>query len=154
MDDVKLNELSDGVPILMYKKFFGGKIYHYKHHINETFNVVFRVKDITLCNGGGYRIWCEILGLKYYEEQKIDSSKMNLLQSYFKRTLNTDLNLCSIDDVDIVIYNRTQFEIVEKKSLHTIKGGYDFYNKSIQSYSYTSPKDELTSLTNYKVKFY
>jgi hypothetical protein len=154
MDDVNVNKLSDGVPILMYKKFFGGKIYDWKHHINETFNVVFRVKDITLCNGGGYRIWCEILSLKCNSGNKINSSVMNLLQSYFKRTTNSDLRLCSIDDVDIVILNRDTFEIVEKKSLHTLKGGYDFYNKSIKNYSYTSPKDELTSLTGYKLKFY
>jgi len=154
MDDVNVNELSEGTPILVYKKFFGGKIYEWKYLEGDAFRASFRVKDITFAYGGGYRIWCEILGLKFNEEQKVNSSKMNLLQSYFKRTLNTDLNLCSIDDVDIVIYNRTDFEIVEKKSLHTIKGGYDFYNKSVKNYSYTSPKDELTSLTNYKVKFY
>ena len=64
MDDVNVNGLSDSVPIIAYKKFFGGKIYHFKHPINGEFNVVFRVKDITLCHGGGYRIWCEILSLK------------------------------------------------------------------------------------------
>lgn len=154
MDDVNVNGLSDSAPLIAYEKFFGGKIYEWKHLNGDVFRVCFRVKDITFAYGGGYRIWCEILRLNYNGEQKVNSSKMNLLQSYFKRTLNTDLNLCSIDDVDVVIYNRMQFEIVEKKSLHTIKGGYDFYNKSVQSYSYISPKDELTSLTNYKVKFY
>jgi hypothetical protein len=153
MDDVKLNELSEGVPILAYKKFFGGKIYHFKHS-NGRFTATFRVKDITLCYDGGYRIWCEILHLGYQDRDKINSSEMNLLQSYFKMTTRSDLNLCSIDNVDIVIVNRTRFEIIEKKSLHTVKGGYDFYNKSIQHYSYTSPKDELTSLTGYKLKFY
>jgi hypothetical protein len=69
-------------------------------------------------------------------------------------TTRSDLNLCSIDNVDIVIVNRTPFEIIEKKSLHTVKGGYDFYNKSIQHYSYTSPKDEFSGLTSYKLKFY
>jgi hypothetical protein len=153
MDDVKLNELSDGAPILAYKKFFGGKIYHFKHS-NGRFTATFRVKDITLCYDGGYRIWCEILHLGYQDRDKINSSEMNLLQSYFKMTTRSDLNLCSIDNVDIVILNRDTFEIVEKKSLHTLKGGYDFYNKSITNYSYTSPKDELTSLTGYKLKFY
>jgi hypothetical protein len=153
MDDVKLNELSEGVPILAYKKFFGGKIYHFKHS-NGRFTATFRVKDITLCYDGGYRIWCEILHLGYQDRDKINSSEMNLLQSYFKMTTRSDLNLCSIDNVDIVILNRDTFEIVEKKSLHTLKGGYDFYNKSIKNYSYTSPKDELTSLTSYKLKFY
>jgi hypothetical protein len=153
MDDVKLNELSEGAPILAYKKFFGGKIYHFKHS-NGRFTATFRVKDITLCYDGGYRIWCEILHLGYQDRDKINSSEMNLLQSYFKMTTRSDLNLCSIDNVDIVIVNRTRFEIIEKKSLHTVKGGYDFYNKSIQHYSYTSPKDELTSLTGYKLKFY
>ena len=154
MDDVNVNKLSESTPIIAYEKFFGGKIYEWKHLNGDVFRVSFRVKDITLVYGGGYRIWCEILGLNYSGEQKVNSSKMNLLQSYFKRTLNTDLSLCSIDDVDIVIYNRTQFEIVEKKSLHTIKGGYDFYNKSITNYSYTSPKDEFSGLTSYKLKFY
>lgn len=154
MDDVNVNELSDGVPILMYKKFFGGKIYHYKHHINETFNVVFRVKDITLCNGGGYRIWCEILSLKCNSENKINSSEMNLLQSYFKRTVSGDLRVCSIDDVDIVIYNRTQFEIENPNKKILLGGGYGFYENSISKYSYTSPKDDLKSLTGYKLKFY
>lgn len=153
MDVNNVGKLSDGAPILMYNKFFGGKIYEWRHS-GDIFRVSFRVKDITFVYGGGYRIWCEILGLNYSGEQKINSSKMNLLQSYLKRTLNTDLNLFSIDDVDIVIYNRTQFEIVEKKSLHTITGDYDFYNKSITNYSYTSPKDDLKSLTGYKLKFY
>lgn len=154
MDDVNVNKLSDSVPIIAYKKFFGGKIYEWKHLSGDVFDVVFKVKDITLSYGGGYRIWCEILTLKYRGERQINSSKMNLLQSYFKRTLNTDLNLCSINDVDIVILNRDTFEVVEKKTLDTLKGGYEFYNKSIKNYSYTSPKDELTSLTSYKLKFY
>ena len=154
MDDVNLNGLSDGTPILMYKKFFGGKIYEWKHSNGERKKVVFKIKDITLSYGGGYRVWCEILSVRYYDKNKINSSKMNLLQSYFKRITSSDLNLCSIDDIDVVIVNRDNFEIIEKKSLHTIKGGYDFYNKSIQHYSYTSPKDELMSLTNYKLKFY
>ncbi len=153
MDDVKLNELSDSTPVVMYKKFFGEKIYNWKHSSGDIFRVSFKVKDITLCYGGGYRVWCEILYLNYRGEKKIDSSKMNLLQSYFKRQLSEDFSLFSINDVDIVIYNRTQF-VVEEKSLNTIKGGYDFYNKSIKNYSYTSPKDELTSLTSYKLKFY
>jgi hypothetical protein len=153
MDDVKLNELSEGAPILAYKKFFGGKIYYFKHS-NGRFTATFRVKDITLCYSGGYRIWCEILHLGYQDRDKINSSEMNLLQSYFKMTTRSDLNLCSIDNVDIVIVNRSRYEIIEKKSLHTVKGGYDFYNKSIQHYSYTSPKDDLKSLTGYKLKFY
>ena len=154
MDDVKLNELSDSTPVVMYKKFFGEKIYNWKHSSVDVFEVPFKVKDITLSYGGGYRVWCEILTLNYRGERKIDSSKMNLLQSYFKRQLSEDFSLFSINDVDIVILNRDTFEIVEKKSLHTLKGGYDFYNKSIKNYSYTSPKDELTSLTSYKLKFY
>ena len=152
MDDVKLNELSDSTPVVMYKKFFGEKIYNWKHSSGDVFRVCFRVKDITFAYGGGYRIWCEILRLNYRGEKKIDTSKMNLLQSYFKRELSEDFSLFSIDDVDVVIYNRTQF-VVEEKSLNTIKSGYDFYNKSIKNYSYTSPKDELTSLTSYKLKF-
>lgn len=151
MDDVNVNGLSDGAPILVYKKFFGSKIYEWKHSNGDVFSVSFKVKDITFAYGGGYRIWCEILELKYNGERKISSSKMNLLQYHFKRTLNTDLNLCSIDDVDIVIYNRTQF-VVEEKSLNTLKDGYEFYHKSVSKYSIYSPKEELTSLTSYKLK--
>jgi hypothetical protein len=154
MDDVNINELSEGTPILVYKKFFGGKIYHYKHPVNGTFNVVFRVKDITLCNGGGYRIWCEILSLECNGENKINSSEMNLLQSYFKRTTSSDLRICSIDDVDIVIYNRVQFEIVDRNTSKALKMMSDFYGNSVKNYSYTSAKDELMSLTSYKLKFY
>jgi hypothetical protein len=154
MDDVKLNELSEGAPILAYKKFFGDKIYKWEHLNKDIFDVPFKVKDITLVYGGGYRVWCEILALNYRGEKKINTSKMNLLQSYFKRQLSEDFSLFSINDVDIVILNRDTFEIVEKKSPHTLMGGYEFYNKSIKNYSYTSPKDELTSLTSYKLKFY
>lgn len=154
MDDVNVNQLSESTPVVMYKKFFGEKIYDWKPSTGDIFSVSFKVKDITLCYGGGYRVWCEILSLNYRGERKIDSSKMNLLQSYFKRQLSEDFSLFSINDVDIVILNRDTFEIVEKKSLHTLKGGYDFYNKSIKNYSYTSPKDELTSLRSYKLKFY
>ena len=154
MDDVNVNELSDSAPVIAYKKFFGEKIYEWKHSGGDGFSVYFKVKDITLVYGGGYRVWCEILSLNYRGEKKINTSKMNLLQSYFKRQLSEDFSLFSINDVDIVILNRDTFEIVEKKSLHTLKGGYDFYNKSIKNYSYTSPKDELTSLTSYKLKFY
>jgi len=153
MDDVNVNELSDSPPVVMYKKFFGEKIYEWKYPIGDGFRVSFKVKDITLSYGGGYKVWCEILYLNYRGERKIYSSVMNTLQSYFRRTLNTDLNLCSIDDVDIVILNRDTFEIVEKKSSHTLMGGYDFYNKSVSKYSIFSPKDELTSLTSYKLKF-
>ena len=153
MDDVKLNELSEGAPILAYKKFFGGKIYHFKHS-NGRFTATFRVKDITLCYDGGYRIWCEILHLGYQDRDKINSSEMNLLQSYFKMTTRSDLNLCSIDNVDIVIYNREVY-IQPDKSLHTVKGGYEFYKKSIQHYSHTSTKNDLESLmSSYKLKFY
>jgi len=134
MDDVKLNELSEGTPIIAYKKFFGNKIYKWEHLNGDVYRVFFRVKDITLCYGGGYRVWCEILTLNYNGEQKIDSSKMGLLQSYFKRTLSGDFGICSIDNVDIVIYNREQYEIKLKKSLHSINGGYDFYRNSITSY--------------------
>ena len=154
MDDVDVNQLSDSTPVVMYKKFFGEKIYDWKHSTGDIFSVSFKVKDITLVYGGGYRVWCEILSLNYRGEKKINTSKMNLLQSYFKRQLSEDFSLFSINDVDIVILNRDTFEVVEKKSLHTLKGGYDFYNKSIKNYSYTSPKDELTSLTSYKLKFY
>ena len=154
MDDVNVNELSNSTPVVAYKKFFGEKIYYWKHSSGDVFEVPFKVKDITLSYGVGYRVWCEILTLNYRGEKKINSSKMNLLQSYFKRQLSEDFSLFSINDVDIVILNRDTFEIVEKKSLYTIKGGYDFYNKSIKNYSYTSPKDDLKSLTGYKLKFY
>ena len=79
---------------------------------------------------------------------------MNTLQSYFRRQLSEDFCLFSINDVDIVILNRDTFEIVDKKSSHTLMGGYDFYNKSVSKYSIFSPKDELTSLTGYKLKSY
>lgn len=154
MDDVDVTQLSNSTPVVIYKKFFGEKIYNWKHSTGDIFSVSFKVKDITLCYGGGYRVWCEILSLNYRGEKKIDSSKMNILQSVFKKLLSEDFSLFSINDVDIVILNRDIFEVVEKKSLDTLKGGYDFYNKSIKNYSYTSPKDELTSLTSYKLKFY
>jgi hypothetical protein len=154
MDVINVDELSDSTPVVMYKKFFGEKIYEWRHSSEDVFIVPFKVKDITLSYGGGYRVWCEILTLNYRGERKINSSKMNLLQFYFKRRLSVDFSLFSINDVDIVILNRDTFEIVEKKSLNTLKGGYDFYNKSIKNYSYTSPKNELTSLTGYKLKFY
>jgi hypothetical protein len=154
MDDVNVNELSEGAPILVYKKFFGGKIYHYKHPVDGAFNVVFRVKDITLSYGGGYRIWCEILSLECNGKNKVNISKMNLLQSYFKRTTSSDLRMCSIDDVDIVIYNRVQFEIVDREIAKAVKMMSDFYGNSVKNYSYTSPKDESRSLTSYKLKFY
>ena len=80
MDDVKLNELSEGAPILAYKKFFGNKIYKWEHLNKDIFDVPFKVKDITLSYGGGYRVWCEILTLNYRGEKKINTSKMNLLQ--------------------------------------------------------------------------
>lgn len=152
MDDVDVNQLSDSTPVVMYKKFFGEKIYNWKHSTEDIFSVSFKVKDITLCYGGGYRVWCEVLSLNYKGEAKISLSKLNLLQSYFRKVLNTDLSLCSIDDVDVVILNRDQYEIVEKKSLHTLGGGYEFYHKSVSKYSIYSPKDELTSLTSYKLK--
>jgi aspartate carbamoyltransferase catalytic subunit len=79
---------------------------------------------------------------------------MNLLQSYFKRTTSSDLRMCSIDDVDIVIYNRVQFEIVDRDISKAVKMMSDLYGNSVKNYSYTSPKDELMSLTNYKLKFY
>ena len=143
MDDVDVNQLSDSTPVVMYKKFFGEKIYDWKHSTEDIFSVSFKVKDITLCYGGGYRVWCEILSLNYRGEKKIDSSRMNLLQSYFKRQLSEDFSLFSINDVDIVIYNRTQF-VVEEKSLDTLKGGYEFYHKSVSKYSIYSFKEDLT----------
>ena len=143
MDDVDVNKLSDSTPVVMYKKFFGEKIYDWKHSTGDIFSVSFKVKDITLCYGGGYRVWCEILSLNYRGEKKIDSSRMNLLQSYFKRQLSEDFSLFSINDVDIVIYNRTQF-VVEEKSLDTLKGGYEFYHKSVSKYSIYSFKEDLT----------
>lgn len=151
MDDVNVNELSDGVPIMVYNKFFGRKIYHWGHN-SSAFKSTFRVKDITLCYGGGYRVWCEILSLGYNGSDKINSSSMNLLKSYYKRTIVCDLNLCSIDNVDIVIYNQAQFEIVNENT-SKIKM-FDFYEKSIKNYSYTSAKDEFNGLTSYKLKFY
>jgi hypothetical protein len=154
MDDVNVNELSEGTPIIVYKKFFGGKIYDWKPSNDERVKVVFKIKDITLCYGGGYRVWCEILSVRYYDKNKVSTSRMNILQSYFKKITSSDLNLCSIDDVDVVIVNRDNFEIIDKKSLPTVKGGYEFYNKSIKDYSYTSPKDEFSGLTTYKLKFY
>ena len=154
MDDVNVNELSDSAPVKAYKKFFGGKIYEWKHSSGDVFRVCFRVKDITFAYGGGYRIWCEILRLNYRGEKKIDTSKMNLLQSYFKRELSVDFSLFSINDVDIVILNRHTFEIGEPNKKVLFGGKYGFYEKSIKNYSYTSPKDELTSLTSYKLKFY
>ena len=102
MDDVDVNKLSDSTPVVMYKKFFGEKIYDWKHSTGDIFSVSFKVKDITLCYGGGYRVWCEVLSLNYKGEAKISLSKLNLLQSYFRKVLNTDLSLCSIDDVDVI----------------------------------------------------
>ena len=154
MDDVNVNGLSDSTPVVIYKKFFGEKIYEWKHPRGVGFRVSFKVKDITLSYGGGYKVWCEILYLNYRGERKIDSSVMNTLQSYFRRQLSEDFCLFSINDVDIVILNRDTFEIVDKKSSHTLMGGYDFYNKSVSKYSIFSPKDELTSLTGYKLKSY
>lgn len=145
MDDVDVNKLSDSTPVVMYKKFFGEKIYDWKHSTGDIFRVSFKVKDITLCYGGGYRVWCEILSLNNRGERKIDSSKMNILQSVFKKQLSEDFSLFSINDVDIVILNRDTFEIVEKKSLDTLKGGgYEFYNKSVSKYSIYSFKEDLT----------
>ena len=155
MDDVNVNELSEGTQILVYKKFFGGKIYDLKLPNDERVNAVFKIKDITLCYGGGYRVWCEILSVRYYDKNKISTSRMNILQSYFKKITSSDLNLCSIDDVDVVIVNRDNFEIIDKKSLPTVKGGYEFYKKSIQNYSYNSTKNDLESLmSGYKLKIY
>lgn len=145
MDDVNVNQLSESTPVVMYKKFFGEKIYDWKHSTGDIFSVAFKVKDITLSYGGGYRVWCEILSLNYRGERKIDSSKMNILQSVFKKLLSEDFSLFSINDVDIVILNRDTFEIVEKKSLDTLKGGgYEFYNKSVSKYSIYSFKEDLT----------
>ena len=144
MDDVDVNQLSDSTPVVMYKKFFGEKIYDWKHSTEDIFSVSFKVKDITLCYGGGYRVWCEISSLNYRGERKIDSSKMNILQSVFKKQLSEDFSLFSINDVDIVILNRDTFEIVEKKSLDTLKGGYEFYHKSVSKYSIYSFKEDLT----------
>ena len=69
---------------------------------------------------------------------------MNILQSVFKKQLSEDFSLFSINDVDIVILNRDTFEIVEKKSLDTLKGGYEFYHNSVSKYSIYSFKEDLT----------
>lgn len=152
MDDVNVNELSDKSQIIVYDKFFGGKIWEWNHS-NSKYKSTFKVKEITLKYDGRYQVWCEILSLQYDNEIKISPSKMTVLCNYFKRELNGYLNLCSISDYDILIYNRTQFEIVDKGTSKSIKL-FDFYNKSVHGYSYTSPKDDLKSLTGYKLKFY
>jgi hypothetical protein len=112
------------------------------------------VRTITLDYGGGYRIRCDILSLQYDGENKINTSKMNLLQSYIKRELKSDLNLCSIDNEDIVISNRNKFEYELPNKNILLGGDYSLYEKSISKYSYTSPKDEISRLTGYKLKIY
>ena len=154
MDVINVDEWSEQGPITAYNKFFNGKIYGYKNVNNVVFKVSFRVRTITLAYGGGYRVWCDILFLHYDNANKINTSKMNLLQSYIKRELKSDLNLCSIDNEDVVISNRRDFEYEPSPKL-MLGGGYSLFEKSVQSYSYTSPKDELKNgLTGYKLKFY
>jgi hypothetical protein len=151
MDDVNVNKLSDKSPILIYNKFFGDKIWEWNHS-NSKYKFTFKVKEITLKYDGRYQVWCEILSLEYDNETKISSSKMITLLNYFKRELNTYLNLCSIDNYEIVIYNRSRFEI-ENPNKNILFGG--DYRNSVSNYYYTSPKDNLRELTGYKkLKFY
>jgi hypothetical protein len=138
MDDVNVNEYSDGVPIKLYKKFFKDKVYFYK---TKEWCVSYKVGEITLAYGGGYRVQCMILNLKYNLDNKVSSSKMNLLCSYFRNGIKGDLGLFSMNDLDVVILNRYTFEIVEKKNPHTLMSGYEFYKESVGEYSIFSPKD-------------
>jgi hypothetical protein len=139
MDDVNVNELSGQGPITAYNKFFNGKIYGYKNVNGLPFIVSFRVRTITLAYGGGYRVWCDILSLNYDSKNKINTSKMNLLVSYIKRELKSDLNLCSINNEDVVISNRRDFEYEPNPKL-MIGGGYSIFEKSVK-YSIISPNE-------------
>jgi hypothetical protein len=150
MDDVNVNELSEQGPITAYNKFFNGKIYGYKNVNGLPFIVSFRVRTISLAYGGGYRIWCDILSLQYDGENKINTSKMNLLQSYIKRELKSDLNLCSIDNEDVVISNRNKFEYELPNKNILLGGGYSLYEKSMK-YSFIDTKKSESKFDRFKI---
>ena len=139
MDVINVDELSEQGPIIAYNKFFEGKIYGYKNVNGVVFKVSFRVRTITLAYGGGYRVWCDILSLNYDSKNKINTSKMNLLVSYIKRELKSDLNLCSINNEDVVISNRRDFEYEPNPKL-MLGGGYSIFEKSVK-YSIISPNE-------------
>ena len=64
---------------------------------------------------------------------------MNLLVSYIKRELKSDLNLCSINNEDVVISNRRDFEYEPNPKL-MLGGGYSIFEKSVK-YSIISPNE-------------
>ena len=139
MDVINVDELSEQGPIIAYNKFFNGKIYGYKNVNGLVFKVYFRVRTITSDYNGEYRVWCDILSLNYNNENKINTSKMNLLVSYIKRELKSDLNLCSIDNEDVVISNRRDFEYEPNPKL-MLGGGYGLFEKSVK-YSIINPNE-------------
>lgn len=139
MDVINVDELSEQGPITAYNKFFNGKVYGCENISSRYVKVSFRVKTITLAHDGGYRIWCEILSSNYDNKDKINISKMNLLVSYIKRELKSDLNLCSIDNEDVVISNRRDFEYEPNPKL-MLGGGYGLFEKSMK-YSIINPNE-------------
>ena len=139
MDVINVDEWSEQGPITAYNKFFNGKTYGYKNVNGLVFKVYFRVRTIALTYGGGYRVWCDILSLNYDDKNKINTSKMNLLVSYIKRELKSDLNLCSIDNEDVVISNRRDFEYEPNPKL-MLAGGYGLFEKSMK-YSIINPNE-------------
>jgi hypothetical protein len=149
MDDVNVNEYSDGVPIKLYKKFFKDKVYFYK---TKEWCVSYKVGEITLAYGGGYRVQCMILNLKYNLDNKVSSSKMNLLCSYFRNGIKGDLGLFSMNDLDVVILNRNTFEIVEKQKpsqskfkIYTGLYGFENFKQSYDIFNDYNDEDDLLS---------
>jgi hypothetical protein len=149
MDDVNVNEYSDGTPIKLYNKFFKDKVYFYK---TKEWCVSYKVSEITLAYGGGYRVQCMILNLKYNLVNKVSSSKMNLLCSYFRNGVKGDLGLFSMNNLDVVILNRNTFEIVEKQKpsqskfkIYTGLDGFEKFKQSYDIFNDYSDEDDLLS---------
>jgi hypothetical protein len=114
MDDVSVI-----APILAYKKFFGKKIYDTLPIKDKRLQITFTVKDIIPCRGvGGYSVWCEIIELGYNGEHIINKSTMNLLSSWISKTISTDLEICSIDNRDVIIINKDKFMEKEMISMY------------------------------------
>jgi len=148
MDDVNVNGLSSTAPIEAYKKYFKEKIYDFLSTKGKKFHITFKIKDITQCYGGGYKIWCEIIELDYSGERIVNNSTMNYILSCVSRTISTDLELCSIHNRDVVIMNKEHF--MEREMMVGYKNHYITYEKSLMSgYKGFSPIEEEP--TTYKL---
>ena len=152
-DEYVIMATNNELCIKSYQHLFPGENeYVWRNMYNRDF-IVFKVKKL-YDSSDRIKVYVEIIDYRYHDVSKklVGQGTMYIMKHRMSRPLESDFNLCSIRDFEVIVVNENKFLLPEKQKSYEsefkIYAGLDGFRNFRQSYDiFNEDRDEDDSLS-------